>query len=340
MEGTIEKATKPSAEPGAAPGKAQRMLVLSGRYGTPAVLVLLLIGFTAASPQAFMTGQNLLNILNQSATLAIVAGGLTLPLVAGKFDLSFAAVVSLSGILAVGFLERSGLPWFAAVLLALAAASIIGLVNGLLVAYLRINPIVATLGTSTMLLGVNYAYSNGTPITLAPGPFTDIARASVLGIPAPIILTAIVLGGLWVALNFTLLGHHMQAVGTNQVAARMAGVRVARITVIAFAICALCAGLAGVVLAARIGSGQVTAGDGYLLNAFAAVFLGASVLRDGDFHILGTVVGVLIVTVTFNGLSLLGAQSYVQFLFQGGILVAATALSSTSRGMLLASVRH
>ncbi|MFJ4789979.1 ABC transporter permease [Streptomyces sp. NPDC088794] len=339
MEGTIEQAAKASAAQGAAPGNAQRILLLTGRYGTPGVLVLLLIGFSAASP-AFLTGQNLLNVLNQSATLAIVAGGLTLPLVAGKFDLSFASVVSLSGILAVGFLERSGLPWFAAMLLALAAAGVIGLVNGLLVAQLRIDPIVATLGTSTMLLGINYAYSNGTPITLKPGPFTDIARASVLGVPAPIILTAVVLGGLWVALNFTLLGHHMQAVGTNQVAARMAGVRVARITVTAFVICGVCAGLAGVLLSARIGSGQVTAGDGYLLNAFAAVFLGASVLRDGDFHILGTLVGVLIVTVTFNGLSLLGAESYVQFLFQGGILVAATALSSTSRRMLLASTRR
>lgn len=339
MEGTIEQAAKSPAAQGAAPGSAQRVLVLTGRYGTPGVLVLLLIGFTAADP-TFLTGQNLLNILNQSATLAIVAGGLTLPLVAGKFDLSFASVVSLSGILAVGFLERSGLPWFAAILLALAAAGIIGLVNGLLVAQLRIDPIVATLGTSTMLLGLNYAYSSGTPITLDPGPFTEMARGSVLGIPAPVILAAAVLGGLWVALNFTLLGHHMRAVGTNQVAARMAGVRVARITVIAFVICGLCAGLAGILLAARIGSGQVTAGDGYLLNAFAAVFLGASVLRDGEFHIVGTLVGVLIVTVTFNGLSLLGAESYLQFLFQGGILVAATALSSTSRRMLLDSARR
>ncbi|MEW1779483.1 ABC transporter permease [Streptomyces sp. NPDC086777] len=340
MEGTIEQSAKTSAAQGTAPGNAQRILVLTGRYGTPAVLVLLLIGFTAADPQTFLTGQNLLNILNQSATLAIVAGGLTLPLVAGKFDLSFASVISLSGILAVGFLERSGLPWLAAILLALVAAGFIGLVNGFLVAHLRIDPIVATLGTSTMLLGINYAYSNGTPITLQGGPFTEVARASVLGVPAPIILAVIVLGGLWVALNFTLLGHHMQAVGANQVAARMAGVRVARTTVIAFVVCGLCAGLAGIVLSARIGSGQVTAGDGYLLNAFAAVFLGASVLRDGDFHILGSLVGVLIVTVTFNGLSLLGAESYVQFLFQGGILVAATALSSTSRRMLLASARR
>ncbi|MFF2852349.1 ABC transporter permease [Streptomyces sp. NPDC058001] len=340
MEGTIEEAVKAPTVRDGTPGNAQRALVLTGRYGTPAVLVLLLIGFAIASPQAFLTGQNLLNILNQSATLAIVAGGLTLPLVAGKFDLSFASVVSLAGILAVGLLERSGLPWLAAILLGLAAAGAIGLVNGLLVAVLRIDPIVATLGTSTMLLGINYAYSNGTPITLKAGPFTDIARASVLGIPAPVILTVIVLGALWVALNFTLLGHHMQAVGTNQVAARMAGVRVTRITLIAFVICGLCAGLAGIVLSARIGSGQVTAGDGYLLNAFAAVFLGASVLKDGDFHIVGTLVGVLIVTVTFNGLSLLGAESYVQFLFQGGILVAATALSSTSRRLLLSSVRH
>lgn len=122
MQVTIEKTVKAPATRGTTSGNAQRALVLTGRYGTPAVLVLLLIGFATASPQAFLTGQNLLNILSQSATLAIVAGGLTLPLVAGKFDLSFASVVSLSGILAVGLLERSGLPWFVAMLLALAAA--------------------------------------------------------------------------------------------------------------------------------------------------------------------------------------------------------------------------
>jgi ribose transport system permease protein len=315
------------------------VLAASARFGTIGVLVLLVIVFSVASPDIFPTGQNILNILNQSATLSIVAAGLTFPLVAGQFDLSFAAVISLTGILTVGFLKRSGYPWPLAALLALSAAALIGLIIGLLVSYVRVNAIVATLGMSTVLLGVNYEYSNGTPITLDPGPFTKIARGQVLGIPAPIIITAVVLVALWLLLNFTLLGKHTQAVGANVVAARLAGVRVAKVTIIAFVICSLCAGLAGVVLAARIGSGQVTAGDGYLLSAFAAVFLGASVLRDGEFHILGTFVGVLIVTVTFNGLSILGSDSSMQFLFQGGILVAATALSSTARRVLSGALK-
>jgi ribose transport system permease protein len=208
------------------------------------------------------------------------------------------------------------------------------LFNGFVVTTLRVNSIVATLGTSTILLGLNFLYSNGIPITLGAGEFTNIARGRLLGIPIPVYIMLGVFLVSWVVLNRTLAGHHLQAIGSNRVASRLAGVRVERITLAAFAICSLCAAIGGVVLAARIGSGQVTGGDGYLLSAFAAVFLGASVLKDGQFHVIGTFVGVLIVAVTFNGLSILGAPSAAQYLVQGGILIAAVALSTLSRRVL------
>ena len=316
-----------------------RALAFLARYGTLVVLALMVIGFGAASPESFLSERNLINVLNQSALLAIVAGGLTYVLVSGQFDLSFANVISLSGILAVGLLERSGWPVVAALGAAVLVAVVVGLVNGFLIAYVRINAIVATLGTSTLLLGINFIYSDGAPITLGAGGFTAIARSRVLGIPTPVLIMVAVLVLLWIILNRTLLGHHLQAIGSNHAAARLAGVGVSRTTVAAFVVVAVCAAICGIILTARIGSGMVTAGDSFLLSAFAASFLGASVVRDGQFHIVGTFVGVLIVSIAANGLAILGAPSYAQYLVQGSILLAAVALSTTSRRLLGQQVR-
>lgn len=316
------------------PSANHRVLSFFARYGTLLVLALMIVVFSVLSPSAFLTERNLVNVLNQSALLAIVAGGLTLVLLAGQFDLSFGNVLGLSGILAVGFMERSGLPAGVAVILALLAAATVGLANGMLVAGLQVNAIVATLATSTFILGINFWYSNGTPISLSAGGFTVIARGNIVGVPLPIIIEVIFLAILWIVVNRTAFGHHMQAVGANPIAARLAGINVSRVTVVAFVVGSLAAGIAGIVLTARIGSAQVTAGDGYLLAAFAACYLGASVLRDGEFHILGTFVGVLIVTVATNGFAILGAPSFVQYLVQGVILAGAVALSTMSRRIL------
>ena len=317
-----------------------RIWTFAARYGTLAVLVLMIVGFGLASPDAFLSQRNLINILNQGALLAIIAGGVTFVLVVGQFDLSFANMISLSGILTVGLMQFSGLPSYAAIAITLALACVVGLFNGFLVMYLGMSSIVATLATSTILIGINFWYSNGVPVTVASGSsFTEIARSRLLGSPMPIIYLLIILAILWLVLNRTILGHHIQAVGSNTLASKMAGVRVGRVTITAFVLASVCAAVAGIILSARIGSGQVTAGDGFLLSAFAAVFLGASVIRDGEFHIFGTFVGVLIVTVTTNGLSILGAPSFVQFLSQGGILIAAVALSTLSR-RVLGTQRH
>ncbi|MGR0218681.1 ABC transporter permease [Agromyces sp. ZXT2-6] len=331
---TTTDVESPTSETGPAIARNHRVLSFFARYGTLLVLAGMIIAFGLASPNAFLTERNLVNVLNQSALLAIVAGGLTLVLVAGQFDLSFGNVLGLTGILAVGLMERSGLPIPVAIGLALVAAAVVGLANGLLVSGLRVNPIVATLATSTIVLGINFWYSNGAPINLSGGSFTAIARGNIFGVPMPIIIELVFLAILWVVLNRTVFGHHAQAVGANPVAARLAGVNVARVTLIAFVIGAVAAGIAGIVLSARIGSAQVTAGDSFLLGAFAACFLGASVLRDGEFHILGTFIGVLIVTVATNGFAILGAPSYAQYIVQGVILAGAVALSTTSRRIL------
>jgi ribose transport system permease protein len=333
-------ATSAADEPASAPRPTprdppvRRVLPWLSRYGTLAALVVMIAGFGILSPSAFLSSGNLINVLNQAALLAIVAGGLTFPLIAGQFDLSFATLISLSGILVMGLMTNEGLPWWLAVPLAIVVGGLIGLINGVIVTAFRVSSIITTLGMSTIIVGLNYAYSNGIPIPLGAqargGPFVELSQGRFLGIPLPVFFMGAILVLLWVLLNRTRFGHHVQAIGSNPNAAALSGVRVARITIGAFVIGGLCAAIAGILLSARIGSGQVTAGDGFLLSTFAAVFLGASVLRDREFHIIGSFVGVLFVAIGFNGLSILGAPTHVQFFFQGGILIVATALSTAT----------
>jgi len=306
------------------------------RYGTLAALVAMIVGFGLAKPTAFLASTNLIAILNQSAVTAIVAGGLTFVLIAGQFDLSFGAVISLAGLLVTGFISNDGMTWWLAIILATLIGSVVGLFNGLIVTRLGVSAIITTLAMGTIVDGVAYSYSSGTPIglTATTGPFANLGVGKVAGIPEAVIVTAVILLLLWVLLARTRFGHHAQAIGSNPTAAALSGVRVSRITIATFTIGAGCAAFGGVLLAARLGSGQVTAGDSFLLPAYAATFLGSAVLRDGEFHIFGTVIGVLIVNVGLNGLSILGASADKQDYFQGGILIIAMALSTTGRRLV------
>ena len=145
------------------------------------------------------------------------------------------------------------------------------------------------------------------------------------------IIIVVVLLALWTVLNKTDIGQKMQAVGSNMEAARLSGIRVDRIKIFAFATAGFCAALTGTLLSSLLGSGTLAAADGYLLDAFAAVFLGSATLREGEFHITGTLVGVLILAVGFNGLSIFGAPTHFQPIFKGGILVLAVGMSALAR---------
>lgn len=305
-----------------------------GKYGTVVVLLAMVIGFSVAAPSAFPTGSNLTNVLSQLSLTAIVAGGLTLVLVVGEFDLSIGYQASLAGILSVGLMANQGLPAPAAVAVVLVVAVAIGIVNGLVITKLGVNSMIATLGTGTIVLGINFWYANGIPIALigANADFTNVALGhALLGIPNPIVFMIVILAALWVLLNQTSLGQHMQAVGGNREAATLSGIRSDRTIIAAFVVAAVFAAVAGVLLSSRIGSGQINAGDGYMLDAFAAVFLGSAALRDGQFHIIGTLIGVLTVSIGFNGLAILGEPTFIQFLFKGTMLILAVALSTVAR---------
>jgi ribose transport system permease protein len=314
------------------PGPA-RIWAFVGKYGTIMGFIVMIAAFSLAEPRAFPTFSNLRGVLSQVALTAIIAGGMTFVLVVGEFDLSLGYQASLAGVVVVGLQVNQHLPMALAIILVLVMGAAIGAVNGMLVTKLGVNALIATLGTGTIVVGLSYGYTGGIPVALPPGsPFGSIALGSaILGIPNVVIIAALVLAVLWVILNRTDIGQRLQAVGGNREAAALSGVRVDRYRTLAFMIASVCAAITGMLLASRIGSGQVTGGDGFLLDSFAACFLGSAVLRDGVFHIGGTLIGVLIVGVGYNGLAILGVPVFFQFIFKGGLLIAAVALSTVAR---------
>lgn len=307
-------------------------LMLLSRYGTLVGLAAMIAIFTIRAPSIFFNVTNFTNILQQGSLTAIIAAGLTMTLVVGEFDLSIGYAASFAGVLVVGFMALQGMPETVAIVLMLLVGMTIGTVNGIFVTKVRINAVIATLGVGTILVGLSFAYSPFPIVVGIPPTFSDLALARpILGIPNSILVMVVVLAILWVVLNKTNLGYKMQAVGGNIEAARLSGVNVDRVKIFAFATAGTCAALTGILLSSLLGSGTSAAADGYLLDAFAAVFLGSATLRDGEFHILGTFVGVLIIAVGFNGLSIFGAPSWAQQVFNGGILIFAVGLSTLSR---------
>lgn len=323
----------PSPQPLRAKSRAGNVaLLIVSKYGTLIAMALMVVIFAVLVPNgAFLSPNNLLSIVNQSALTAIIACGLTMVLVVGEFDLSIGYAASLAGVLVTGLIANQGLPLILAILVTLVVGGGIGAVNGVLVTKARVNAVVATLGVGTILTGLAFGYTAGSPITQVPTEFTWITLARFLGIQNPIWFMAAIVALLWLILNRTATGQRIQAVGANTKAARLAGIRTDRSKITAFVIAGVCAAITGILLASILGSGTVSAADGYLMDSFAAVFLGSATLRDGEFHIVGTLIGVLVVSVGFNGLALLGTPTFWQFIFKGGILVLAVALSTVAR---------
>lgn len=331
MERPVDTAPTGAAKPPALPFLSRALLFVS-KYGTLIALAGLIVGFSAASPDVFPTVTNLVNVLNQVSLTAIISCGLTIAVISGEFDLSVGYHASFAGVLVTGLISKQHMSLGPAILVTLAVGAVIGLVNGLLITKARISAIIATLGIGTLLVGFSYGYSQGVPFSTGlPNSFLNFGAGKLWHVPHNIIAMAIVGVILWVFVNKTDLGHSTQAVGDNAEASRLSGIRTDRVKTIAFVICALAAALTGILLASLVGSGTIGAGDGYLLSAFAAVYLGSATMHDGEFHILGTIVGVLIIGVGFNGLSIFGLSTFYQYLFNGGVLILAVGLSTVAR---------
>lgn len=312
--------------------RKRNVLIFISRYGTIIGLLTMIFFFSINAPDTFFSRANFLNILSQSSLTAIIAAGLTFTLVVGEFDLSIGNVASFVGLIVAGLMAKEGLPIAASIFLALAIGVAIGTLSGALVTKIKINAVIATIGVGTMLGGIGFSYSAFPIASGVPRDFTEIAIGRMFfGVPNPVFIMLGVLIVLWLILNKTDIGQKMQAVGSNIEAARLSGIRVDRIKMFAFATAGFCSALTGILLSSLLGSGTLAAADGYLLDAFAAVFLGSATLRDGEFHILGTLVGVLVLAVGFNGLSIFGAPTYFQPIFKGAVLILAVGMSTLAR---------
>lgn len=312
--------------------KRRKTFLMVSKFGTIIGMAIMFLAFSIAVPKIFPTPLNLVNIVNQASLAAIIAGGLTVALVVGEMDLSIAYLASFAGVLVTGLMANQHVPMWLSIIITLAACIAFGLLNGIIITKLQVNAVVATLGTGSIIVGLSFAYARGIPIASGlPSAFQQLAIGKTAGIPNNIFIMIIVLALLWVFLNFTEWGVQLRATGGNPQASRLSGIRVDRVKILGLCIASFTAGITGILLASLIGSGTSAAADGYLMPAFAAVFLGSATLRDGDFHIIGTLIGVFFIQIGFNGLAIFGSPTYVQYFFRGGILVIAVGLSSIAR---------
>ena len=301
---------------------------LAARYGTVAAAVAIFAVFALASGR-FVSASNLGNILIQISVLMVISSGLTVAVASGEFDLSVGQVAGLSGVLVAGLMVWSGMPIAAAIAVAVAAGTVIGVVNGLLVTRLRIPSLIATLAMGPIALGLNYAYDGGDSIYASfPAAFYVIATGRIAGVvPVPIVIALVTVVVFWVLVNRTRLGRAVVATGANLQAARLSGIDVNRCRVTALTLSAFGAAMGGVMLTARLGTGQPGAGEPYLLDSLTAVFLGMTAFRPGRATIEGTLVGVVIIGMLDNGLNLLGAPFYLQNEVRGLVMIAAVSLA-------------
>lgn len=296
------------------------------RVGILMVLILLVVLMSIFAPN-FNRVDNLLNIARSISVNAILAAGLTFVILTGGIDLSVGSIVAVSGVVAV-IAAIAGVPAPVAVIIGMAVGGACGLVNGLLTAYLALAPFIVTLGTMTFLRGLAYTITNGQPIVSSDLNFKDLGNGYLLGIPVPVIAMVAVFLVAWFVLERTRYGRHVYAVGGNAQAARLAGVQVNRVVLSVYVIAGICAGLAGVIFAARVISAQPTAGTGYELDAIAAVVLGGTSLVGGRGRIIGTLIGAVILGVLTTGLILLNVQFFTQLLIKGVVIILAVAIDS------------
>jgi ribose/xylose/arabinose/galactoside ABC-type transport system permease subunit len=285
-------------------------------------VLIIISAFTAAQSDVFLTVNNLRNVLLQTSVLAIVACGMTLLMVSGGIDLSVGSLMSLSAI-AAALLMGQGIPVPVAILLAVALAAGFGAFNGALAAWSPSHPFVVTLGMMILIQGIAIALTNGIPISGLDEGFVQIGIGRFLDTPLPILVALIVAALCAILLRFTVLGRRLYAVGGNELAAMLAGVRVRRTKVLLYALNGAIVGVAAMVLAARISSAQPLMGTGYELQAIAAVAVGGTPLAGGRGGIVGTLLGVLLLGVISNSLNLLGVSGAFQYVLQGGVIVAA-----------------
>ncbi|OTN77720.1 ribose transport system permease RbsC [Enterococcus sp. 8G7_MSG3316] len=296
------------------------------KLGPLLALIALVIAVTALNP-SFLSPSNLLNLLRQVAANGFIAFGMTFVILTGGIDLSVGSTLALSSALTAG-LMANGMSSVLAILIGLLSGSILGALNGLLIAKGKMAPFIATLATMTIYRGATLVYTNGNPITGLGDSFlfSFLGRGYLFGIPFPVVLMFVIYFILFLLLHKTSFGRKTYAIGGNEKAAFVAGVKIDRVKLVIYSISGLMASISGMIITSRLNSAQPTAGQSYEMDAIAAVVLGGTSLSGGRGRLFGTLIGALIIGTLNNGLNLLGVSSFYQQIVKGIVIVIAVLL--------------
>lgn len=305
------------------------------KVGALYVLALIIVVFSVWTPRLFDQWATVRQVTSGNAVAGMAALTLTIPLATGVFDISGAYTMSLSGVITADLLVNSHFALLPSLIIAMIASVVIGVVNGFVIVFLNVDPLIATLGTGSLIQSFTLMVSHGgdsiTGPQLTSDVFAKIAQQQLFGITLPVYYVIVEALLIWILLEHTASGRRIYATGFNRNAARLAGVNTKRLRLAALVVSSTLAGLAGIVLASSIGSGQPTSGTPYLLSAFAAVFLGATQLKEGRFNAWGTVIAVVVLGVGTTGLGLANSPSWAGSMFTGVVLIAALGITSAER---------
>ena len=317
--------------------------VLAGalaELGVSSVLIVALLAVFALANRSFFDLSNLVDVVRNASNLAIISAGQAIVLIVGGFDLSVGAVVALAsvtGALVMAALKPA-MPDHAYLVVALGigaalvAGAAIGLINGLCVSLLKVSPFMVTLGSMLIAGGIALYSAGGTPIYGMPKAFTeDFAQLRWFGLPTNVYLAVVVVALIWFVLRRTVFGRHLYAVGGNIEAARASGVRSTLCLILAYVLCGFLAALTGVLLTARVGSGEGTLGEEYLLQSLAAAVIGGVSLRGGVGRIEKVALSALLIAILANGINLAKIDTRLQAMMIGILLVAAVAVEGMNR---------
>ncbi|MBO1900835.1 ABC transporter permease [Leucobacter weissii] len=314
--------------PGPTPTAASRTRHLLGEYGVVLALVCLIIVISLLQP-SFLALGNLMNVMSQWAPVAIMGIGMTYVMLTGGFDLSMASTYALGAVLAAAFGQTA--PPLLAFAGAILITALVGTVNGLIVTELRVNPFIATLGSSLIIAGITLLLTGNKPIQVSFDPFTVLGRGELLGVPfsALLMVALFVLAGLILA--YTRYGHNVYAAGGNREAARLSGIRTDWVIASTYTIAGVTAGIAGSITASKLSSAQAGLSGSLVFDVLTVVIVGGTALTGGKGSIWRTAVGVGILATLQNGFNLLDIDPYYQNIIKGVIIIAALASFDWSR---------
>lgn len=286
-------------------------------------VIYIFLAINPSTSEAFLTRQNMFNVLRQVSTNLYLACGMTMVIILGGIDLSVGSIIALSGCIAAAMVARHGVAIPLAILFGIILGGIFGMINGVIISKTTIPPFIVTLATMNIARGFSYVYTGGSPVRVVSKQWQFVGAGYVGIVPTPVIILLAVLIITIILMNNTKFGRYIYAVGGNIQAAHFSGISVQKIKFWVYTFSGLMAGLAGVVLASRMYSGQPTAGEGAEMDSIAAVVVGGTSMSGGSGKIGGTIIGALIIGFLNNGLNLLNVNSFWQYVVKGLVILLA-----------------